>query len=75
MKISLQLYSIGEIAKENFSHALELTKKVGYQCVEFAGYHDIDAAKMKALLEKYNFYGDHFDGISRSCHGLRECLE
>jgi sugar phosphate isomerase/epimerase len=51
--ISLQLYSIKEEAKESFEKALELTAKCGYTGVEFAGYFDLSAGQMGALLKKY----------------------
>jgi sugar phosphate isomerase/epimerase len=53
MDISLQLYSIKEEAKEQFAQALELTRKAGYQGVEFAGYFGNGPEQMKALLDRY----------------------
>jgi sugar phosphate isomerase/epimerase len=53
MKIALQLWSIKEEAEQNFEKALELTAKVGYGGVEFAGYFGYSAVEMKALLAKY----------------------
>ncbi|GHV90134.1 sugar phosphate isomerase [Spirochaetia bacterium] len=72
MDISLQLYSIKEEAKENFSHALELAAKAGYQGVEFAGYFGNSPAQMKELLTKYKLkaVSTHL-GLPR----LREALD
>jgi sugar phosphate isomerase/epimerase len=53
MDISLQLYSIKEDAGENFTGALELVQKAGYQGVEFAGYYGNSPVQMKALLDQY----------------------
>ncbi|MDR2419590.1 MAG: sugar phosphate isomerase/epimerase [Treponema sp.] len=53
MKISLQLYSIKEEAALDFSSALSLVQKAGYQGVEFAGYYGNTAEQMKKLLEEY----------------------
>ncbi|MDR2176916.1 MAG: sugar phosphate isomerase/epimerase [Treponema sp.] len=53
MDISLQLYSIKEETGENFAGALELTRKAGYQGVEFAGYFGNSPDQVKALLDQY----------------------
>ncbi|GHV11929.1 sugar phosphate isomerase [Spirochaetia bacterium] len=76
MDISLQLYSIKEEAKENFSHALELTARAGYQGVEFAGYFGNTPAQMKELLKKYGLkaVSTHV-GIPRLKEALDEEIE
>ena len=53
MEISLQLYSIKEEAAQDFSNALSLVQKAGYQGVEFAGYYGNTPDQMKKLLEQY----------------------
>jgi sugar phosphate isomerase/epimerase len=76
MDISLQLYSIKEEAKENFSHALELAEKAGYQGVEFAGYFGNSAGQMKDLLKKYHLkaVSTHL-GLPRLKEALGEEME
>jgi sugar phosphate isomerase/epimerase len=54
MDIALQLYSIHEEAKQDFSRALEMAERAGYRAVEFAGYFGNSPEEMKKLLEKYH---------------------
>ena len=68
MEISLQLYSIKEEAAQDFSNALSLVQKAGYQGVEFAGYYGNTPEQMKALLDQYNLK-------AVSTHVLLERLE
>ncbi len=54
MKLGLQMYSLRDVCKEDYEKALRFASECGYQGVEFAGFFDIPASEMKALLEKYN---------------------
>ena len=54
MKIAVQLYSVRDCIKnaEDFFKALEEVKAMGYDGVEFAGFHGVDAASLKAKLDE-----------------------
>lgn len=50
-KIGLQLYSIRELAEKDFFKAIKVTAECGYDGIEFAGFFDTPAAKLKKSLE------------------------
>ncbi|MGX7420028.1 sugar phosphate isomerase/epimerase family protein [Carnobacterium gallinarum] len=52
--IALQLWSVQDVAKENFFDTLEAVAKMGYDGVEFAGYYDKSASELKAKLAELN---------------------
>lgn len=54
MKIALQLYTVRDACetREDFLQALKEIKKQGYDGVEFAGYHDMTAQELKAVLKE-----------------------
>lgn len=54
MKIAVQLYSVRDCIKngEDFFKALEEIKAMGYDGVEFAGYHGVDAKDIKTKLDE-----------------------
>ena len=54
MKIAVQLYSVRDCINnaEDFFKALEEIKAMGYEGVEFAGFHGVDAASLKAKLDE-----------------------
>ena len=54
MKIAVQLYSVRDCIKnaDDFMHVLEEIKAMGYEGVEFAGYHGVAAADLKAKLDE-----------------------
>lgn len=54
MKIAVQLYSVRDCIKngEDFFHCLEEIKAMGYDGVEFAGYHGVAAADIRAKLDE-----------------------
>lgn len=54
MKLGLQMYSMRDVCKEDYEKALRFAAECGYEGVEFAGFFDIPAEQMKALLEKYH---------------------
>jgi sugar phosphate isomerase/epimerase len=76
MDIGLQLYSIKEEVKADFGHALELTKKAGYQGVEFAGYQGKGPGELLELLGRYHLkaLGAHV-GLDRLRGALEEELD
>ncbi|MGI5899746.1 MAG: sugar phosphate isomerase/epimerase family protein [Christensenellales bacterium] len=49
-RINLQLCSIKEETNKDFERALEKVAEMGYSGVEFAGFNDIPAGKMKEML-------------------------
>lgn len=52
MKIGLQLWSVQDACKEDFTGTLKKVKEMGYDGVEFAGYYDVPAEELKALLSE-----------------------
>lgn len=54
MKYAVQLYSLRDMVKsgEDFLHILEEVKKLGFDGVEFAGYHGLSAETIKAKLDE-----------------------
>ena len=54
MKIAVQLYSVRDCIKnaDDFMKVLEEVKAMGYDGVEFAGYHGVDAATIRAKLDE-----------------------
>jgi len=52
LHIGIQLYSLRDYTAKDFFGTLEEVKKMGYDCVEFAGYGNIPAADMKAKLDE-----------------------
>ncbi len=53
-KVGLQLWSIQEECREDFSKALKKVKDFGYEGVEFAGYYGLSAKEIKQLLTDYD---------------------
>lgn len=54
MKLGLQMYSLRDVCKDDYEKALRFAAECGYEGVEFAGFFDIPANEMKALLDKYH---------------------
>lgn len=50
--VALQLYSLRDLTKEDFVHALQLTAELGYEGVEFAGYGELSSGEMKDHLQR-----------------------
>lgn len=61
MKIGLQLYTVRDDLAKDFKGTLRQVAAMGYEGVEFAGYGDIPAEEMKALLDelKMEAFGSH----------------
>lgn len=53
-EFNLQLYSLRELTKDNFSDVLKKVAEAGYTGVEFAGYEKLTANQMRELLEQNN---------------------
>lgn len=51
-KIGLQLFSVRDEMKADMESTLKEVKKMGYDCVEFAGYFGKSADEVKKLLEE-----------------------
>lgn len=49
--IGLQLYSIREVCKADLPGTLKKVAEMGYQGVEFAGYHDYSAVDLRKMLD------------------------
>ncbi len=54
MKLAVQLYSLRDMVKcgDDFLKILEDVKKLGFEGVEFAGYHGLSAETIKAKLDE-----------------------
>lgn len=72
--IGLQLYSIREKCSENLENVFKNLANVGYDGVEFYSFFDIEAGKMKELLNTYNLkaMGTHtnIDVLKNDLDGL-----
>lgn len=53
-KAALELYSIRELMQQDVFNSLEETAKAGYDGVEFAGFFDLPAQKIKDKLDELN---------------------
>ena len=53
MKYGLQLYSIRDMAEENFEKMLKTVAEMGYEMVESAGFFGHSAEDVKAMLDHY----------------------
>src|SRR2546421_1489085 len=51
VSIGLELYSLREECKTDLPGMLAAVSKIGYQGVEFAGYHGRSAAELKKMLD------------------------
>lgn len=51
LPIALQLYSVRDAAPDDFPGVLEAVAQMGYQGVEFAGYHGHEAAQLRRILD------------------------
>lgn len=52
LKVALQLYTLRDYDPEDFAAKLGKVRAAGYDGVEFAGFADIPAEEMRAMLEK-----------------------
>lgn len=50
--VALQLYTVRDETARDFAGTLRQVAQIGYGAVEFAGYGDLSAAEMKALLDE-----------------------
>ena len=53
-KIGIQLYTLRDIARNNFEYALRLASNIGYREVELAGLHGTGLSKLEKWLTKYS---------------------
>ncbi len=51
--VGIQLYGVRGAMKEDFEGTLRAVAEMGYEYVEFAGYHERSAEEIKELLDKY----------------------
>ena len=72
MKVALQMYSLRSLTGDDFFGTLGETAKMGYDGVEFAGYFDVPAKELKAVLDKN---GLEAAGSHVSIDRLREDLD
>ncbi|WP_322348833.1 sugar phosphate isomerase/epimerase family protein [Paenibacillus albus] len=57
MKIGLQLFTLRDELAQDFKGTLRQVAAMGYEGVEFAGYGDIPAEELKALLDELGMEG------------------
>lgn len=53
MEYGIQLYSVRDLAKQNFEEALRTVASLGYRYVEFAGFFGHSAEEVRAMLARY----------------------
>ena len=51
LPVALQLYSVRDDLARDYAGTLKKVKEMGYDYVEFAGFHDMDAAEVKKHLD------------------------
>lgn len=49
--IALQLYSLREDSAQDFAATIRAAAQMGYEAVEFAGYHGLGAAELRTILD------------------------
>ena len=54
MKLGIQMYSLRDVCSIDYEKALKFVSECGYEGIEFAGFFDIPAEKMKAMLDQYH---------------------
>lgn len=54
MDCGIQLYSVRDLAKENFEQAVAKMAELGYKKIEPAGFFDHTAEEVNAIMKKYN---------------------
>lgn len=76
MNVAVQLYTLRDETNVDFVGVLEKVAKIGYEGVEFAGYGDISAVKMKEYLKMFGLkvFGSHI-GIDILTNKLDEEIE
>jgi sugar phosphate isomerase/epimerase len=59
--VALQLYTVRDDAAKDFSGTLEKVAEIGYSGVEFAGYGNLSAGRLKELIERLGLFpvGSH----------------
>ena len=73
--ISIQLYSVRDIAKANFPAVLEKIADIGYVGVEFAGLHGMTPAEVKKVLDRVGLVASSSHGAFPSKENLKEIAE
>lgn len=56
MKYGIQMYSLRDITDKKMDYALKSVAEMGYSFVEFAGFFNIPADEIKAMLDNYGLY-------------------
>lgn len=76
MKVALQLYSLRNLAEDDFFGVIRETAKMGYEGVEFGGYFGKTAEELKSLLDELGLepVGAHIS-YERLCEALDEEIE
>lgn len=76
LPVAVQLYSVRDETQKDFLGTLEKVAEIGYKGVEFAGFGDISAARMKETLDRLGLVaiGNH-TGIELLKNKLDEVIE
>jgi sugar phosphate isomerase/epimerase len=66
----LQMYSVRDLAKDDFFGSLKRVAEIGYQGLEFAGYFNVAAPKLREVLRELGLYtmGSHIAFERLSTH-------
>ena len=74
--IGIQLYTVRELTKTDFTGTITKIAKMGYDAVEFAGYGNLTAPQVKALLDDLGLQcaGTH-EGFGNLDNNLQERID
>lgn len=78
-RLGVQLYTLRDIFPDDFVGVLEAVKRIGYDEVEFAGYHEREPKAVRAVLDDIgltapaahvpiDFLRDDLDGVLETAH-------
>jgi len=71
--IGIQLYTVRELARDDFKGALRKVRDVGYEAFEFAGFGDMNASQVNSFMKSISAVpcGSHegFEGLENDLDG------
>jgi sugar phosphate isomerase/epimerase len=73
LPIGIQLYTVRDLASDDFKGALRKVRNVGYEAFEFAGFGDMDAGGVSTFMKEISAVtcGSHegFEGLEKDLEG------
>lgn len=73
LPIGIQLYTVRELAKDDFRGTLKKVRDVGYEAFEFAGFGEMGAGETKTFMKSISAFtcGSHegFEGLEKDLEG------